>query len=400
MSGKVEDLVEEYVSLKRNPKTRKLVRVRLKKFFDYSSYSPEEVIKLSSKEAKREILKFQASLVDKQKKEGKPKNNSILTYISAIRSFLKSNEVYIEFENGELVRAEEATTFHVFENDDLGKLFQVASTRYKAILATGTSLGWSVNDVLGLDEKMIIGLMERAKENNEKFIFFRSVRKKTNVKALGILNPLAIEWITKWLKLKEKKGKKNKSLFGVGDHTVNYMLNQLAKEANIKNSKSLRFHGIRGWVISKLATSGFNEFEVKYIVGKQVALSDRTYINLNTLEESIRKKFPEKYYKYLSISHNETVKVDLIGKEKELKSLKAKLEALDNKLRRWIEDSKTDEHLSNQIGYLNDRIGNLEAIAIDQQKTILQLKKQNEKLKLRKKEEVKVVLPEEETEQH
>jgi len=59
--------------------------------------------------------------------------------------------------------------------------------------------------------------------------------------------------------------------------------------------------------MSGLSRSGFNEFQIKFAMGKTIPLSDQTY--LLTLEEEIRKRYPKAYESYLSIKPEKIVKV-------------------------------------------------------------------------------------------
>jgi hypothetical protein len=174
-----------------------------------------------------------------------------------------------------------------------GKLFEVADIRGKALIAVGSSLGWAISDVKELSRDKIKTLIARAKDNNEQFVYFKRQRKKTGVKSLGVLNPLAIEWVSKWLIKSE-----DKKVFSLSPDQINKDLQRFAEEAQIRTTGSVSFHAFHAWVFSSLVKAGFSEFESKYIVGKKIPLSDATYLSL---EEGIKEKYKEKYDKFLNI---------------------------------------------------------------------------------------------------
>lgn len=288
MSNIVQEWLSEYKAKARPTKTQ-----RLNKFLEWFKKSPEEFCKLTHKEAKHILLKFQADM-----KEAGAKNNSILSYISTAKLLYEyANEVEIKFRNGQLLKAQKAKGYHSFSNGDLKSIFDIANVQYKALIASASSLGWSISDILNLDKERVKNLIKRARENNEEFIFFTDTRKKTEAEALGILNPLAIEWLEKWIEQNEEP-----TLFTVKVDAINYMLKKLADQS-ITTTGEIKFHKIRSWTISSLIKAGFSEFEAKYIVGKKIPLSDETYLSL---EESIKEKYPKAYYEHLCIVKSET----------------------------------------------------------------------------------------------
>jgi len=311
-------LVKEFLSEYKSKNTVRLIRHRLSKFFEWSQKSPEELSKLSPKEAKHMILQFQRDRIER----GVP-NNSILAYISATKTFLEYCGITIKFRRGQLVNPQEGLGYHNFSNGDLQKMFEIANTQYKALIALATSCGFGIGDILSLDRKEIESYIERARQNNEQFIFVEKRRKKTNARSLLVLNPLAIEWLSKWFR--QWKGK---SIFTVKEDAINRMLRKLAERAGIRTTGKIRFHKIRSWVMNSLAKAGFNEFEIKYIVGKTIPLSDATYLSL---KQSIVMKYPKIYSRYLCITESIDRSI-----ETERKLLRA--EKIITKLTEQIED--------------------------------------------------------------
>ena len=291
------------VKTKKSGKTYKK-RVPVEPFY---SDTVEQLSKLTPKEVKHLLLQFQSDLA----KNG-VKANSILAYVSAARNFFEFCEISIKFRRGQLVNAEKAEGYHVFSNGDLRAMFQVANVQYKALIATAASTGFSLDHILHLDKKQVSALIKRANESNQTFAFFNSVRRKTNVQAFGVLNPLALEWLEKWIEQNSKD-----TLFNVKHFAIDTMLKKLAERSAITLTGGVRFHNIRKWVVSSLSKAGFNSFQIKRTVGKKIPLSDETY--LPTLDEEIKQKYPEIYETHLSIL--KTAKI-IIQKDPEVKELR------------------------------------------------------------------------------
>jgi len=306
------DIVQEFLSEYKNSKTKKLVQIRLQHFLKWSKKTPEQLSKLDSKTARHMLLKFQSE------QRGKMKDNTLLSYISAAKNFFQFNDITIKSLKGKLVRPQKAEGYHVFSNGDLGKMFEVANVQYKTLLAVATSTGWSLDDILRLDKQQVTSLIQRAKQEGKTFIYFKSIRRKTYADSLCVLNPLAIEWLSKWVKLH-----KGKSLFNIKGKAIFPMLKKIVERSGIITTGEVRFHNIRKWCISSLSKAGFNEFQIKYIVGKSIPLSDLTY--LQGIEEQIEEKYSKVYDQYLSILR--TTKI-VKGKDEEIANLEEQVNTL------------------------------------------------------------------------
>ena len=177
-----------------------------------------------------------------------------------------------------------------------------------------------VSVVLELDRGKLAPLIARAKGEDQQFIFFNSQRRKTGANRLGVLNPLAIEWVDKWLteseKTKPRKRKENRvtkdrvvsEVFDVTAEGVNKMLRSLAKKVNIvKTGPRVHFHKLRGWVMSGLSRAGLNEFQIIYLMGKSIPLTDMTY--LQTLQQEIEEKYPEACERYFNLKPQVPAKI-------------------------------------------------------------------------------------------
>ena len=177
------------------------------------------------------------------------------------------------------------------------------------------------------------------------------------------MNPLAIEWTEKWLKhsdsIKKRKRQSNKKISDNFDMTmngINMYLKNLAKKAGIKTTGPLKFHRIRGWVMSGLSRCGFNEFQVKTVLGKTIPMTDATY--LHSLEQEIRERYPKAYENYLNLSTS--VSKDLKKKTDKLEKKNTHLQVLVNSLA--IENQRMKDKFSkleNENGETKKEMHNL-----------------------------------------
>jgi len=329
--------IQEWLQECRAPSTLRSYATNIKKFFSWYGKSVDEFLGLEPKEMRHVALCF-------QNENSKKNANTVYSVLTALNSFLDYLDMPISF-RGKRVRPQPDLTSHVFSNGDLTKMFEIANTKQKALLALACSLGWEVSAILELDRKTLKGLVERAKSENQQFIFFTSQRKKTGAPRFGVLNPLALEWLDKWLQesegLKPRKRKLDKKtkdrpisdVFDISAEGANKILRTLVKHAQIKTTGRIHFHKLRGWVMSGLSRAGFNEFQIKYVMGKTIPLSDVVY--LQTLESEISEKYPKIYNDYLS-----------------LKPLK-----VDSELRKTVEAKTTEmETMKQQITDLQKRL--------------------------------------------
>jgi len=302
-------LVKNWLRLKRSPNTRKDYALRLGYFLEHFEITVEELLEMSPKEARELCLIYQN---EAKTKKGTPlSNNAILARQTTVASFLDYHDKPIIWKRNSKIKPRPDVTSHVFSNGDLSKMFQVGDIRDKAMLSLATSLGWGVTAFVNFKRDQLKMLLERAEETGEQFIYFRNVREKTGVSRLGVLNPLAIEWNRKWLKgsenMKKRVGRRNPNIkvSDLFDYTGKGLLSRLkllARKAGIKTTGPVKFHNIRKWVMSGLSRSGFNEWQVKYVLGKAIPMSDGTY--LQSLEQEVRERYPKAYEEYLNLETN------------------------------------------------------------------------------------------------
>jgi len=305
-----EDPVSEWLSEYQNPRTKRLLRGRFEKFVTWSEKTAEELSRLSAKEVKHLLLQFQADM-----KKRKVPNNTTLAWVTAVRSFFAYLDKPIKFRRGQLVSQRMATGYHKFSNGDLGRMYNCGKAFDKALLAVSVSLGWEISAILDIEREDFERYVRRAREQGKEFFSFESQREKTGAKRFGVLNPLALEALETYFAVsKEKTGK----LFPMTNQGANKLLARLAREANIALTGDVRWHNLRTWLMSKLSRAKFNEFQIKYLVGKQIPLTDMTY--LHTLQQEIEEQYPKAYAEHLSILAYQTR-----NKESEIEQLREEL---------------------------------------------------------------------------
>jgi len=295
--------VQAWLSECRAYKTRRTYESNIKKFFAWYGQSVDEFLKLDQRDMRHSALRFQ------NENEGLSRN-TVYGVLTALNSFLHYMDMPIDFK-GKRVKPIPDLSSHTFSNGDLAKMFDVGCTKEKALLSLGCSLGWEISAVLELGKEFLQSLVNRARSENQHFVYFISRRKKTGAARLGVLNPLALEWLGKWLDesrdMQLRKRAENRKIedqfvsdvFDMTDEGVNKMLRRLAKDAQLVVTGRVHFHRLRGWVMSGLSRAGFNEFQIKYLMGKAIPLGDMTY--LQTLQQEIEGRYPDAYEQTLNL---------------------------------------------------------------------------------------------------
>lgn len=290
--------------------TIKLFSWMIKRFFEWYARNHEDknaldFALLDAKTMAHEVLLYQSHLQSQETKD-----NTIRAAITPIKSYCEYLDKPLNLRR-KVVKIEMDTSSHVFRNGDLSAMFNVSGTKEKAILSVMASLGWEREGVLELEREFIEKQLAIAKNEDKQFIFFDAKRGKTKALRLGILNPLAVEWLRKWLETEESK--KSDKLFDMTSDGLNKLIKRLARDARILTSGRVHSHLIRGWTMSQLSRAGFVEWEVKFAVGKSIPASDATY--LRRLKDAIEEKYPKVYDAFLNINPpiiKETVKPERV----------------------------------------------------------------------------------------
>lgn len=324
-----EKLIVEWLEECRTQSTKNLYGQNIKLFQEWYGKPLSAFLKLNTKTMRHEALKFQSFLAQrKTKRQNTMKANSVISALTALGSFCTFNGKPLML-RGKKLRIQMDLSSHVFTNGDLTRMFDVANVEEKAILATFCSLGWEVSSLLELERSFVENLIKKAKEEKQDFIYFQSQRPKTGAMRLGVLNPLAIEWLSKWFETW-----KGEQLFSyITKEGINKMVQRLAREAHITKTGRIHTHLIRKWVMSGLSRAGFNEFQIKYVLGKTIPLTDMTY--LQTLKQEIEAKYP-KAYEFIDIKPARIITVvdqsltqQLRNKDQEFEAMKQRFAEME-----------------------------------------------------------------------
>lgn len=340
--------VSEWLELKRSKATKYDYGERLFAFCYDRKLEPEELLKLNEKEAKRLILKYYAERESEDKI-----TNTTLSTVTALRGFFAYHfDHKLNFPNGTFVKVQPDVTSHNFSTNDLKMIFGISNVKERGLISLSVSMGWEISAILDLDTKKIRDLIANARANKLEHIFFEDVRHKSGETRLGIINALAIEWVSKYLETSEPTEK----LFKYTKQGLNKVLKRLVRKSGIKTTGRVHFHRIRAWHESALFSCGFNSQQVDYIQGHALGAVRRTYYT--ELRQQIEEKYPTVYHEKLDISNGniQTVKkVSALEEENaKLKARIAELEAQQTKSSQEMTDMKT------MFETLNARISKLE----------------------------------------
>ena len=321
----------------------------------------EDFLKLTTKEQRHLCLLYQNENMETMS------HNSINTVLTAVSSFLEYMEKPINWKRSR-IKSRPDLSSHVFSNGDLSKMFAVGNTKEKALLALSTSLGWEISSILRLKRKTLRQHIDRAKANGQKFIYFNNIRRKTGALRLGVMNPLAIEWVDKWLveseNYKPRKRDPNREskvnmiseVFDVTALGVNKMLKRLSRDAQIKTTGRVHFHKIRAWVMSGLSRAGFNEFRIKFVMGKSIPLSDSTY--LTSLQQEVEDRYPQAFETNLNLQPSINMKA-VSGLSKDLEEKTEEINELRNQLHRLDKENVNLKKRVNEFSLGSDQVKEL-----------------------------------------
>jgi hypothetical protein len=321
---KVKAWIDEFS----NPRTRRNYRYGINAFFTAVGLSVDEFLVLPAQDVKHLILTFQKDMKVKGWTDGR-----INAITISVRSFLASNDINVKFRRNQIIKASSDISSHAFSNGDLKRLYDVGGAFEKALLATAVSEGWEVSMFLEQRRDKVEARIAHAEQNGERFVFFMDKREKTGQPRFCVLNPLAVESIKRYLAVRTDDDPR---LFPITADGVQKMLYRLAKDADLKTTGFLRFHNIRKWLMSRLSRCGFNEFQIKFVMGKSIGVSDLVY--LQTLQTEIEEKYPRVYNDYLNIDWKPSgVSGQNVFNAEEIKQLKALLAAFGSGKLQFVE---------------------------------------------------------------
>lgn len=298
-----------------NERSQELSKNRFQTFLEWTQKTPKQLIEEFEQKRTRDlILSFQTYLkndhiIEKGARKGKKgmSDNSTRAYVMTVRAFYNSQCEPIKGLRNKIVSARLAIGEHAFSVSDLKRIWHIANTRDKALIACGCSLGWESSAILNMKKEFFANLVKRARDQEQEFICFDTVREKTSSKQIGILNPCALDSLERWI---SKNTNTTSALLwnGLTQDGLNKILKRLTKEANIVTMGKIRWHLLRKWLMNTLSASGLNSFEIKIILGKAISASDATY--LQTLKQTAFEKYKKAYPNAMSLvaySNNHTI---------------------------------------------------------------------------------------------
>ena len=277
-----------------------LQKARFEVFVNWTKKTPKQLVEeFEQKKARDLLLKFQNYLkndiiVRKGARKGQKGllDNSVRNYVNTARAFYSSQCETVKGLKKKIISGKKAKGEHVFSLSDLQKVWHIADTRDKAIIAVGASLGWDASAFLEMDRDYFESLIKRARDQEQEFISFEWQREKTGAEQFGVLTPVAIDSLERWLSHPDSK--KKKGLWnGLTQDGLNKVLKRLVKEANITTTGRIRWHLLRKWLMGTLGRSGLNSWEVKVILGKTIKTTDETY--LQTVKRDAFEKYKKAY---------------------------------------------------------------------------------------------------------
>lgn len=236
--------------------------------------------------------------------------NTVRAEVSTVRAFCRDNATTLILPRRKIAKAKSAKGEHEFTQAELAKMFYIADVRGKAILSTAISLGFSIEDFSELKRDFIESLVNKAIVEKLPFIGFDYERGKTGVESRSHLTPEAINSLKVWFeyidqKRAEKGLGKSEWCWGNGnsgylnEQTLNDIIKDLIKKANIITTGKIRFHLLRKFLMNALHDAGFDSWETKRALGKEIPTSDDTY--LHGLSRKVSEKFP-KAYDYIKLT--------------------------------------------------------------------------------------------------
>jgi site-specific recombinase XerD len=328
--------------------------------------------------------------------------NTVRAEVSSVRAFCRDNATTLIIPRRKIAKAKVAKGEHEFTREELAKMFYVADVRGKAILATEVSLGFSVKDFAELKRDLIEGLVNKSLAEKIDFIGFSYERGKTGVESRSHLTPEAVNSLKAWFdyidQYRAEKGlPKSEWVWcnGNGGHldpqTLNDVIKDLVAKANITTTGKIRFHLLRKYVTGAIHSAGFDTWETKRVLGKEIPTSDATY--LQKLNRDVDAKFP-RAYEYLRLTgytnHNHTRLEDLEAKIQQMEIQQEQLIMQNEALLRMVQLAIPPEAMKKAILQTAERLPNMDKTKLAQLKLSLanaqplEMLDQLKRLKLRK----------------
>jgi hypothetical protein len=304
--------------------------------------------------------------------------NTARSYSSTPRAFCTDLCTSLIVRKGKIAKAKSAKGEHEFNQTELAKMFYVADVRAKAVLSTAISLGFSVEQFSELKRDFIEPYVNKAIAEKIDFIGFDYERKKEGVDSRSTLTPEAVNSLKAWFEYIDQKRteqglEKSEWVFPNGncghlnEQTLNDIIKDLVKKANIATTGKVRFHLLRKFLMNALHDSGFDDWETKRAVGKEIPTTDATY--LQGLSRRVSEKFPNAY-DYIKLSgyanKNHTRIEDLETKIQQMEIRQEQMEMENKALRRILEFAIPPETIKKALVETAKRLPNMTPDKIEQ----------------------------------
>jgi len=292
--------VQEFLDSLSSKGTKKIYKMGLKKFFNWSGKTADQILKdrkddltqrpnedivtykIRASKYSKIIEQFHAHLIN----EGY-KINTAKSLTNGIRQLFRYYQMDIKVRNGSsLNRTVQTQRNFPLTIEHVRKMYAVANFRERVILSMATDLGLRISDFLKIQKQDLPDLSLEAP------ISFDIMTDKEDVIARGFLSQETVELLTKFLATLPKD---NPYLFPSSQNKpkpisrtqIGNLLNDLAQKAGLKinNGKSLTFHCFRKMLLSASIDSGIGLTAGKKLVGKKISQSDDTYLTTVNLRE-------------------------------------------------------------------------------------------------------------------
>jgi len=333
------ELIKNWLKTQTSESTKVAYKYHIEVFREWFKKPFKAIFEMPADERRNLALEYQAFLRERDQNQ-----NTVVARMTALQSLCAFKGFPLLLKRKRLKSRMDIDS-HMFYNEDLQKMFSAANVEQKAILAAFLSTGWEISGIIGMKKAHIESLIKKAKEQNEEVVFFDDVRSKTDQPRLGILNPIAIEAISDWLRDEKCVGP---ALFNYrSKEGVNTMIKHLCRDSGVTTTGRIHTHSLRKWVMSGLSRGGLNEWQTKYVVGKKIPASDYTY--LQTLNEEVKERYPTAFETTLDFrlpTNLKKIEIKLAEKDREIAELKQKLEQNGSSLR--MENESLEKRLRSQ----------------------------------------------------
>ena len=349
--------VQEFLDSLSSKGTKKIYKMGLKKFFEWSGKTADEILKERKDDLTQRpnedlvtyrnrasnyskiIEHFHANLLS----EGY-KINTAKSLTNGIRQLFRYYQMDIKVRNGSsLNRTVQTQRNFPLTIEHVRKMYAVANFRERVILSMAIDLGLRISDFLKIKKQDLPDLSLEAP------ISFDVMTDKEDVIARGFLSQETVELLKKYLKALPED---NPYLFPSSQNNpkpisrtqIGNLLTDLAQKAglNVNNGKSLTFHCFRKMLLSASIDSGIGLTAGKKLVGKTIPQSDDTYLTTVNL----RNKFIQ-LKKFLTI--NEQPRIETENIETMKKAISKLQEDLTTQKTITEVISKENQHIKKQF---------------------------------------------------